>query len=150
MGRIVLVSALIGGIAGAVWMRRRLVVVAVSGSSMAPTYEPGSRVLVRRRRPDRLRRGDVVVVERPAPGRGWSDLPPLDNRLTGREWIIKRLAALPGDGVPQSVRSAVGTGHVPPRSLVLLGDNPVSADSRLWGFFPSDRLLGVVVLRLRR
>jgi signal peptidase I len=143
-----MVAALLGG--AAVWARQRLVTVAITGSSMAPTYAPGDRVLVRRRGHERLRRGDVVVVERPDPLTGWSELPPFDGRLPGREWVIKRAVALPGDEVPEPVRRtlALAARDVPPRSLVLLGDNPESADSRHWGFCPADRLLGVAVLRL--
>ncbi|GAA4084306.1 S26 family signal peptidase [Nonomuraea soli] len=37
----------------------------ISGESMAPTYLPGDRVLVHRRRPGRVGRGQVVVVRHP-------------------------------------------------------------------------------------
>ncbi|GAA3113341.1 S24 family peptidase [Nonomuraea salmonea] len=52
----------------AVVARRALVVVRVSGVSMAPTFRPGDRVLVRRTAA--VRRGQVVVFESTRPT-GW-------------------------------------------------------------------------------
>jgi signal peptidase I len=67
--------------------------------------------------------------------------------------MIKRLAALPGESVPpMAVPADTGPGAevVPPRMLVLLGDNPDSSyDSREFGYFPAERLLGVVMRQLR-
>jgi signal peptidase I len=132
-------------------VRRRLVVVEVDGISMRPTYEPGDRVLVRRSRPGGVRRGQVVVIERPDQHGGWSRLPPLDGRLAGRHWYIKRVAAAPGDRVPAAVVDALGSrgaALVPDGKLVVLGDNPRSDDSRRWGYVPGERVLGVVVRQL--
>lgn len=133
-------------------MRRRLVVVEVDGISMRPTYEPGDRVLVRRR-PGGPRRGQVVVIEPPDQDGGWSRLPPLDGRLEGRHWYIKRVAAVAGDQVPAAVVDALGSRGatlVPDGKLVVLGDNPRSEDSRRWGYVPAERVLGVVVRQLSR
>jgi signal peptidase I len=133
--------------------RLRLVAVTVEGHSMEPALREGDRVLVLRRGLRGVRRGDVVVVERPSPSARWSNLPPLRWRLDGREWYVKRAAAVPGDPVPDSVASAVGAvpGRiVPARALVVLGDGVSSIDSRRWGYFPAERLLGVVVARLHR
>ncbi|HEX5496407.1 MAG TPA: S26 family signal peptidase [Mycobacteriales bacterium] len=130
-----------------------LVLVTVDGGSMAPAFQPGDRVLVLRRHGRRVGRGRVVVVEQPEAGHGWDQLPPADRNLTGRHWYLKRVAAVAGDPVPVSVAAAVGAGagaQVPPGGLVLLGDAERSDDSRQWGYFPADRVLGVVVLRLRR
>ncbi|WP_219825575.1 signal peptidase I [Nonomuraea typhae] len=129
------VSGLLLGVlllaAGAVWARRSYVVVTVQGESMTPTLADGDRVLVRRRRPGQVSRGDVVVLEPP--------------REPGR-WNVKRVVALPGDPVPDGLRE---TGTVPDGALVVLGDNPGgSADSRQRGFFPADQLLGVALRRL--
>src|SRR6266545_1800605 len=67
-------------------------------------------------------------------------------------WMIKRVAALPGDPVPrQAVPMLAGRPEdaVPPAMLVLLGDNgSASYDSRQVGYFPADRLLGVAVRKL--
>ncbi|GAA1328872.1 S26 family signal peptidase [Actinocatenispora thailandica] len=155
------VAVLVGGVvavgavaAALVAARRQLVAVAVSGSSMAPALDPGDRVLVRRRRPEAVRVGQIVVVEGPpnpdVPD--WSGLPAFDGRLDGRHWFIKRVAALPGDPVPATVRAAVAepAAPVPPGCLVLLGDNDRSVDSRSLGYFPAERLLGTVVRELGR
>ena len=111
---------------------------------MAPTYRDGDRVLVRRVGVDRLRRGQVVVVERPEPDGRWRPAPDPGPR----RWIIKRVAALPGEPVPEGI-AGTGDGTVPVRMLALLGDNPAASfDSRQVGFFPAERLLGVAVRRL--
>ncbi|MBO8198577.1 S24 family peptidase [Streptomyces smyrnaeus] len=80
----------------------RLVSVTVRGASMLPVYQDRDRVLVRRG--PTPRRGTVVVAERPDPDGRWS-LPALTGpahaqALAGREWVIKRVAALPGDSLP--------------------------------------------------
>jgi signal peptidase I len=144
------VLVLLAGTSAALAASRLLVVVEVEGISMRPTYEPGTRVLVRRCSLDRVRSGQVVVIERPEEGTGWAGLPPWDGRLEGRRWYIKRAAATPGDPVPEGVRKAVGGAQttVPEGKLVVLGDNPRSDDSRRWGYVPGDRVLGVVVRRL--
>jgi signal peptidase I len=131
-------------------IRRRLVIVEVDGISMSPTYEPGDRVLIRRCRLDQVRRGQVVVVQRPDDRAGWSEQAPVDGRLDGRGWYIKRAAAVPGDPVPAAVLGAIGVTEatVPGGKLVVLGDNPRSDDSRRWGYVPAGRLLGVVMRRL--
>jgi signal peptidase I len=86
--------------------------VAVKGHSMAPTLLPGDHLLVRPARA--LRRGDLVVVKDPdAEGR----------------WVVKRVAALPGQRVLVDGRSLeAGDG------IVVLGDNAErSTDSRQYG-----------------
>lgn len=136
--------------AAAIAVRSRVVVVEVDGISMSPTYGPGDRVLVRRCRLDHVRRGQVVVVQRPDERTGWSDPASWDGRLDGRGWYIKRAVAVPGDPVPDAVLAAVGSAGatVPPGKLVVLGDNPRSDDSKRWGYVPADRLLGVVMRRM--
>lgn len=120
----------------ALWVRRRLVLVTVEGTSMEPTLHPGDRVLVHRRPLSRVRRGDVVVIEPP------------DRRR--REWHIKRVLALPGDPVPRGIPAPAGVLRVPPDALVVLGDAAVSSDSRQHGFFSAADLLGVMVRRWSR
>ncbi|MFI1869952.1 S26 family signal peptidase [Streptomyces jumonjinensis] len=149
-------AALTLGTAGSAWLRRRLVAVTIHGQSMRPAYHDGDRVLVRRGRPPAP--GQVVVVEHPAPA-GYGPRPPegpaTDGRcLADREWLIKRVAAVPGDPVPAAqvpLLSAAPGDQVPPGSLVLLGDNTAnSLDSRTVGYFPADRVLGTVVRPLGR
>lgn len=130
-----LAFALLAGLA----LRRQFTVVTVTGDSMMPTLAPGDRVLVRQARLSRLRRGQVVVMEMPG-------------LVADRAWAIKRVAAVPGDPRPADClpETAGPPGRlVPPAKLVVLGDNSAwSQDSRQLGYFPGDRLLGVVVRRL--
>jgi signal peptidase I len=137
-------------------LRSWLVVVTVTGISMAPGFEPGDRVLVRRGARRALRVGSVVLL--PEPGvsvqaRARRISASLGTpTLRQRRWVIKRIAAMPGDAVPLAVRDGVGgIGVVPAGMLVVLGDNLAqSADSRLWGFMRADDVLGVVVRSLSR
>lgn len=130
---------------------RTLVLVIVDGLSMAPTYRSGDRALVLRRNGRRVGRGQVVVIERPEARHGWDRLPPPNGSLAGRHWCLKRVAAVAGDPVPDPVATAVGADadtRVPVGRLVVLGDGDPSDDSKQWGYFPADRVLGVVVRRL--
>lgn len=138
-------------------LRRRFAVVNVVGPSMEPTLRHGDRVLVRRTSLRRLRRGDIVVIEDPrassasgprsATRRGLLALN--TERLADRMWIVKRVAARPGDPVRQNCRKwrVWRSGDpVPANRFVLLGDNAdYSVDSRAHGFYPGEHILGVVV-----
>ncbi|HEU5353253.1 MAG TPA: S26 family signal peptidase [Actinocrinis sp.] len=156
----------------AVWaLRRKLVVVDVRGVSMEPTLRHGDRVLVSRIPADGVRNGDIVVIERGAAPSGdrpapagqpnqpnqpnqpdQPDRPSRSARPNRRDWAVKRAVAVAGDPVPASVAAAAGVAPgtaVPAGFLVVLGDNPSrSADSRVWGYLPTERLLGVVRRRL--
>jgi signal peptidase I len=122
--------AVIGAV-GAVLARRSLIVVEVVGGSMAPTYASGARLLAVRGRS--ARRGEVVVLRH-------RDAPP-----GATDYLVKRLVAGPGDLVPPAVRAAVGVHVVPAGQCVVLGDDPNSVDSRVWGFVPLADLVGRVV-----
>jgi signal peptidase I len=151
------VTALVLALTALVWaIRRRIAVVTVAGESMRPAYRTGDRVLVRRAGLSELRPGQVVVIEQPAVGGAWITPVP---RWPGssRKWMIKRVAALPGDTLPDLAlppsaplsRLAAGAA-VPPGNLVVLGDNAArSLDSRQFGYCPADRLLGIVLRPLR-
>ncbi|HZR49613.1 MAG TPA: S26 family signal peptidase [Streptosporangiaceae bacterium] len=129
-------------------VRRNLAVVEVTGPSMQPALSSGDRVLVRRAGMSELRSGLVVVVERPLPDGGWAGVPP-SWPPARRQWLIKRVAALPGDPLPDAVPAPGRADHdglVPPDMFVVLGDNAArSHDSRAIGCVPADRLLGVMV-----
>ncbi|MGW5264947.1 signal peptidase I [Microbispora sp. NPDC004025] len=125
------------------WLRRTLAVVVVSGVSMEPAFHASDRLLVRRSGPSRLKVGDVVVFARPSRYAG-EELLPVEER-----WMVKRVAALPGDPVPGSVLPVVAQPRVASDRLVVLGDNPgASYDSRQFGFLPADLILGVVLRRM--
>ncbi|MFD7325751.1 S26 family signal peptidase [Streptomyces sp. NPDC059875] len=124
-------------------IRLRYVVVTVEGASMAPTLASGDRVLVRRTGPAGIRTGRLVVTR-----------PPTDERWArGRRsgWLVKRVAAAAGEPVPRDAAPALRTRpeeQVPDGRVVLLGDNPAeSLDSRFWGYFRADHVVGVVVRR---
>ena len=143
LGGLLLVT---GALAGAVLsLRRRFVVVDVEGNSMEPTIGFHDRLVVRRVRPTALKVGDIVVFERPyraVPGGPWAWRPIAPER----RWMIKRLAALPGDPAPSDVPDGGGT--VPTAVVAVLGDNrDASVDSRAFGYVPLDRVLGVAVRR---
>ncbi|WP_218135722.1 S26 family signal peptidase [Nonomuraea jiangxiensis] len=148
--RLIGTGFLILGIALAVMAARsRFVIVTVTGESMAPTFRRGDRVIVRRVRPSVLRPGQVVVFQRQGPGGHWGTAP-LSTRAAARQpWYIKRIAAVAADPVPDLVAATVGESFVPEGKLVVLGDSDQSSDSRSWGFVPADRVLGIVVRRLR-
>ncbi|WP_052852675.1 S26 family signal peptidase [Streptomyces avicenniae] len=131
----------LGAGAGVLRIRRQWTVVTVEGTSMLPTYEPGDRVLVRRRGLARVRTGDVVVLEPPAD----SPFRPSEAGADGRNWNIKRVVALPGDPVPPGVADHATGSPVPDGTLIVFGDHHDSVDSRQRGPYPAAQLLGVVV-----
>ncbi|MFG1999180.1 S26 family signal peptidase [Spirillospora sp. NPDC048911] len=134
---------------GLVLARRRFVVVRVVGTSMEPAYRAGDRVLVRRRDGERAGRGQVVALQTALPGGVWRTTPLPEPAAA--MWFLKRVVAVPGDPVPGAVAERVGAepgAVVPEGHLVVLGDGPVSEDSRVWGHVPVDRVLGVVVRKL--
>ena len=117
--------------------RRRYAVVTVDGVSMLPAYHHGDR-LVARRGAGRLAVGDVVVFEQPRLGpEGRAEW------RGGSRWMVKRVAALPGDPMPPSCVPVNGAAPVPAGSLAVLGDNrAASADSRSFGLVPLGRVYG--------
>ena len=121
--------------------------IAVAGDSMVPALEPGQFVMATR--PQRLHRGDVVVVRRPER--------PVD--------IVKRLIGLPGDRLEvrdgvvevngQLVVEPYARGTGPPGSwelgddeFLVLGDKrDRSSDGRAFGPVPRSAIVGVVRFR---
>jgi signal peptidase I len=116
------------------WRQRRsYLVVTVHGPSMSPTYSDGDRLLVRRVDLAAVGPDSVVVLAMHSAA-----------TTEAAELIIKRIAALPGDPVPDGI--PVSERLVPPGQLVVLGDNQyASYDSRRAGYFDATTLVGVVV-----
>lgn len=139
------VASAIAAIAATVlWLRARLVVVTIEGVSMAPGLAPDDRVIVRRIPASRLRAGRIAVVEQPYRAGGAWVWPSTPGRIDGRTWMVKRIAAVPGDPVPARVASLPGP-VVPDGYVLVLGDNAdASVDSRRIGYVPVERVLGVV------
>ncbi|MFB4264620.1 S26 family signal peptidase [Nonomuraea sp. GTA35] len=116
-------------------LRAAYVVIRVRGNSMAPALAHGDRLLSRRTHLAALRNGQIAVVLSPRPN--------------GSKFLIKRVAALPGDPVPEEVREAVADDVVPAGRFVLIGDNAeASFDSREHGFFHADDLHAVTIRKL--
>ncbi|MBY8872677.1 S26 family signal peptidase [Micromonospora sp. PLK6-60] len=119
--------------------RRRWLLVAVDGPSMSPTLLPGDRVLARRTGTRSVTVGDVVVFRRPRRAGDPVGQP--------GPYLVKRVAALPGDATPDlGGESVLVPGRVvPPATVVLVGDNRAdSVDSRMFGYLPTERLVAVV------
>ena len=113
-------------------LRRRLMVVRVTGHSMEPTFADGDRLLVRRQR-RAPGRHDVVVFRTPSAAS--KDLRHLD-------LLVKRVVAVAGEPVPTDLRPRVNDRVVPPGHLLVRGDNPESFDSRQFGYVRYGNLVG--------
>lgn len=111
----------------ALWLRRELLVVEVSGRSMEPALRADDRLLCRRRAPASL--GAIVVREvRPQHG--------------APQYLVKRLVALAGDRRDGVV--------IRPGFCWLEGDNAAaSTDSRTLGPVPRTELIAVGIAQLR-
>jgi len=147
-----LLGVLAGVVSTVAVLRRRLFVVTVHGGSMEPSLHEGDRLLARRATVARIRPGDVVVLERPDDDLRWTR--PAARRVTAAAaLLIKRVAAVPGDPPPRGAAPALATHPerlVPRGHLVAFGDNyQHSLDSKQIGYFPEDRLVGVVLRRMR-
>ncbi len=153
-----LLAVLVGVVAAAATaLRRRYTLVTVHGPSMEPTLRHGDRIVVRRRRPDRIRTGDIVVALSPA-ATGYRPVTPVTakprpGRRTGSRGglVVKRVAAVAGEPLPPSVAPVVGApagAPVAPGQLVVLSDNADGGrDSRHYGYLTSASVVGVARAR---
>lgn len=126
-------------------LHRQFFMVRVEGRSMEPNFRPGQRALARRVPPARMCTGRVVVMAQPL----FDDAMLSIEGWKSGHWMIKRVAAVPGDRVPAELTAVVRSiGPVPTGRLLVLGDNPnATLDSRAFGYIPLDRVEGVVVCR---
>ncbi|MGI5176273.1 S26 family signal peptidase [Dactylosporangium sp. CA-152071] len=128
------------------FLRPWWLVVRVHGDSMEPALHDGDLVLARRRAGRTPRRGDIVVLRRPAaaaPPPGAEVVHGGPTPATPSPWLVKRVAAVPGDPLPPDVPAAA-PGPVPAGMVVVLGDRP-GLDSRLFGPAPLATVHATVV-----
>jgi signal peptidase I len=131
---------------GLLGLRSRYAVVRVRGNSMLPTLRPGDRLIARHGAHGPLRVGMIIVVIRPTAPLMRHDGSPMEPRPSTPHWVIKRVAALPGDSVPDSMQAQAGGATVVPEKMLLVSaDNPRGSDSRIWGFIDMDRVFGPVI-----
>jgi signal peptidase I len=117
---------------------------------MEPTLTAGDRVLGRRARVRSVSTGQIAIVESPTPGTGGKRTGEPPRHSLGRRWMIKRVAAIPGEPAPDGMPDA-DAAYVPEGCLIVLGDSAeMSMDSRYLGYIPGERLLGIVVASLPR
>lgn len=130
--------------------RRHFVVATVDGLSMSPMLQPGDRLLVLTRQCMQIRREALVLVD-PPPLPRWGDLAPTGS-FPRQKWMVKRVAAIPGDPrpatFPTSVAAFADTQRVPPAHYYVLGMHPQSLDSRTWGYVSAHQIVGRVITRL--
>jgi signal peptidase I len=151
---VALALAGIGAVALAVTLlRRRFLLVVVNGTSMEPTYEDRDRLLARRRPGPTIPVGSVVVLTGQESGH-YAPVKVGDRTMVLRtsRYLVKRLAARPGDPVPPECVTVIGDDGpavVPPGKVVVFGDNRTSSlDSRVFGFLDEEQILGTVIRRL--
>lgn len=131
------------GAVGAAFARRRWIIVRVVGDSMAPAIRDGE-VLIARRVRGALRLDDVVVF---VPPRRAVEAD-FDDGDADPVFRVKRVAALPGDPIPDwaaAARDAAHDGRIPSGRVVVKGDAVDSQDSRHYGLVALDDVVGVVV-----
>jgi signal peptidase I len=131
-------AVLLFALAFAIFFRAYFKTIEVSGESMEPTLRNGQRVLVSNAYGliGAIRKNDIVVLK----------------GKTAGEYLIKRVHALGGQAVdwlnvPGSWRIDQGKYVVPQGEVYVIGDNyQVSEDSRKYGPFPLDDVIGKVVV----
>lgn len=137
-------------------IRKRVMLVTVSGDSMYPTFWEGDRLLVLKYRSShRYQIGQIVVAHPPYPPGEWR-----------KKLYVKRLVGLPGDKVVVSPENLNNQIHVTEANSIdamgnhiwrlsdthcfIQGDSYWSEDCRAWGPIPVQLLVGTVCLKLPR
>lgn len=133
----------------------------VPSSSMAPTLEPGDRILVQKLGYS-VGEGSIIVFKTPPGYR------PAECGGAVESDLVKRVIGLPGETIWSSGNSVFIDGKrlrqpylakglalgepiphqkVPRNDYFVLGDNrPISCDSRVWGYVPRRDVVGTVFL----
>jgi len=128
----------------------------VPTGSMLPTIQLQDRLIVDRLfyQYDTIDRGDIIVFQAPEAAQEDKDLVKRVIGLPGEKVEIKNSKVYIGDQAldePYIVSPAdyeYGPVTVPEDSYFMLGDNrTASKDSHIWGFLPSDKILGRVWIR---
>ena len=121
--------------------RRWLLWVSVHGDSMAPELRHGDRALAIRVPPATVRRGQVVVGRIPA---DFDDDPEL--AVHRPPYFVKRVLGVGGDLVTEPDGAQLWGPH---RTYYLWGEAPFSVDSATLGPVGAERVVGVVLARVR-
>jgi signal peptidase I len=166
VGSVVLAGVISTLVAAVVVVRRRFLVLRISGNSMAPAIRDGDLVRARRIGPDEIRVMDIIAIKAPpsnleivrrvampptrTPIVQWEEVAPA-NRPLAEQTVVKRVAAVAGDVIP-AVDGLAGAGTVlGPGLVVVLGDNAAeSMDSRHFGPVRADGVQGRVELAALR
>jgi signal peptidase I len=123
-----ILAVAVGAATVLVWARRRFMLITVRGTSMTPTYADGQRVLLRR---GGYAAGDVVMFRSPVYVHG------------GMDWLVKRVAAMPGDQVPADMAERAAVPVVPAGRLLVRSDAG-GLDSRHLGLIAHQDVIGRV------
>ncbi|MER5643551.1 S26 family signal peptidase [Streptosporangium sp. NPDC002524] len=123
-------------------VRANFILVTIDGSSMEPHLRNGQKVLVSRIHRRWIQRGTCVLLDT-------SKLSARVRRATGGVRMVKRVAAIPGENVPEHLVEQIASQLcpvVPMEQFFLLGDNRNrSYDSRDMGYVPRASIVGVIV-----
>jgi signal peptidase I len=139
---VIALAAALAALAALWHLRRRYLVVTVSGHSMMPTLRNGQKLVARRWRGAALARAQIIVFVPP--------LPAEQRASPDVIYRVKRIVALAGDPAPPWLPPLAGGAtliRVPPGMVAVLGDNPRSEDSRAYGCVPEAAILALVGAR---
>lgn len=139
------------------WIDQTFLQCIVPSESMVPTLQVGDRLFVRRDQSYEPQTGDIIVFEPPptlkaaVPSRDLEDAlfvkrvigrPQEEVEINNRQVLIEGQVLLE-DYIQTPAEYIWGPARVPSPSYFVLGDNRnQSNDSHIWGFLPSDYILG--------
>lgn len=139
------------------WIDQTLLQCIVPSTSMVPTLQVGDRLFVRRDRGYEPQTGDIIVFEPPPalkaamPSRNLDEVifvkrvigRPQEEVVINHRQILIEGQLLLEDYIEAPAEYRWGPARVPPLNYFVLGDNRnQSNDSHVWGFLPTDYILG--------